>query len=1163
MKRALIPSIALSITMLFLDGALTAQTKSAPAKPKPAKATVAPPKPSHPDLAKEPTLYVVPYAHLDTQWRWEYPQTITEYLANTLNDNFKLFEKYPHYVFNFSGANRYRMMKEYFPSEYDRMKGYIAAGKWFPAGSSMEESDVNSPSAESIFRQVLYGNHYFRREFGKASVEYMLPDCFGFPASLPSILAHSGIKGFSTQKLTWGSAAPAGGWDSPHRTPMGTPFNVGIWEGPDGKSVIAAFNPGSYSADVTTDLSKPLPTLTIDPTWTPEQRAQRELRHYQGDWARRVMRAGEVSGIYTDYHYYGTGDIGGAPNEGSVKLMEAIITKGEGELPQTRRQSGPLQGLGRVGDGPVKVRSTNAEEMFLALAKHDTGRLPRYKGELELTNHSAGSLTSQSAHKVWNRQNELLADAAEKAALTAEWLGGPRYPRRRLNDAWALVMGGQFHDIQAGTSTPKSFEYSWNDDLLAMNQFQDILQGSMRSIASAMDTRGVGTPVVVFNPLNIEREDVVEVSVPYDQTPPNAVLQPNGKTQAIQLVEAKDGKARFLFLAKAPSVGMVLYHAYYAPDLMHFPLKVSESGLENLRYKIAIDQNGDISSIFDKKLNKELLSAPARLAFQTEKPHDWPAWNMDWEDQKKPPRGYVDGPAKVRVVENGPVRVAVEIIREAEGSKFVQIVRLAAGDAGNRIEIHNAIDWRSKEAALKAAFPLTAANPNATYNWDIGTIQRGNNDEKKFEVASHQWFDLTDVSGTFGTTILTGPKYGSDKPDDRTLRLTLVYTPGLGGGISYPDQATQDWGRHEFTYGIMGHAGDWQAAQTDWHAYRLDQPLLAFETDKHPGALGKNVSLFNANNPRIRLLAMKKAEDSGEIIVRMVETSGKPNVKVDLGFAAPVISAREVNGQEQPIGGARVIAGKVTTSFAAFQPRTFAVKLAPSPARAVLRLSTPVHIMPDSATATSPGTRSGSAFDAQGNSLPAELLPTRLERNGITLNLLPGKNGSQNAVTPRGQEIALPAGNFTQVHILAASTAGDQQVTFTIGDKNTEATIQDWGGYIGQWDNRVWNKKKVSIPSRPGSPEPTPGAPPRTKTELEVTGVTPGFIKPAPVAWYASHHHTKEGKDAAYSYSYLFAYDFDLPAGAKTIRLPGNDAIRIFAISVSGQVRRRSRPAIR
>ena len=103
-----------------------------------------------PNLAKEPTLYAVAYAHLDTEWRWEYPQVIQEYLTKTMRNNFALFEKYPHYIFNFSGANRYRMMKEYYPADYQKIQQYVAAGKWFPAGSSMEESDVNSPSA--IFR---------------------------------------------------------------------------------------------------------------------------------------------------------------------------------------------------------------------------------------------------------------------------------------------------------------------------------------------------------------------------------------------------------------------------------------------------------------------------------------------------------------------------------------------------------------------------------------------------------------------------------------------------------------------------------------------------------------------------------------------------------------------------------------------------------------------------------------------------------------------------------------------------------------------------------------------------------------------------------------------------------------------------------------------------
>src|SRR5690242_3403568 len=318
------------------------------------------------DLSKQPTLYVVGYAHLDTEWRWEYPQTINEYLSKTLRNNFALSDKYPHYVFNFTGANRYRLMKEYYPADFARLKQYVAAGRWFPAGSSMEEGDVNSPNAESIIRQILYGNNWFRKEFGMASDEYMLPDCFGFPASLPSILAHAGIKGFSTQKLSsaWQPAPHVGGPDSPEKTPAGIPFNVGIWEGTDGRTVIAALNPLSYGSNVQYDISKaPPPPPGPDPGLTEQQNQQRTRR--QEDWPQRIQTNGNLTGIFADYHYVGTGDVGGSPNESSVKLMEAITTRNKASLPQVfpfgaqPAQPGPPV---QVGDGSVRVIWSKADQ---------------------------------------------------------------------------------------------------------------------------------------------------------------------------------------------------------------------------------------------------------------------------------------------------------------------------------------------------------------------------------------------------------------------------------------------------------------------------------------------------------------------------------------------------------------------------------------------------------------------------------------------------------------------------------------------------------------------------------------------------------------------------------------------------------------------------------
>jgi alpha-mannosidase len=114
-------------------------------------------------------------------------------------------------------------------------------------------------------------------------------------------------------------------------------------------------------------------------------------------------------------------------------------------------------------------------------------------------------------------------------------------------------------------------------------------------------------------------------------------------------------------------------------------LKATESSIENARYRVTLNSDGDIASVFDKSLNKELLSSPIRLAITSDNPRVYPAWNMDWDQVSAPPRAYVGGPAKVRIVESGAARVALEVSRETEGSKFSQVVRLSAGDAGNRL----------------------------------------------------------------------------------------------------------------------------------------------------------------------------------------------------------------------------------------------------------------------------------------------------------------------------------------------------------------------------------------------------------------------------------------------------------------------------------------------
>jgi alpha-mannosidase len=229
--------------------------------------------------------------------------------------------------------------------------------------------------------------------------------------------------------------------------------------------------------------------------------------------------------------------------------------------------------------------------------------------------------------------------------------------------------------------------------------------------------------------------------------------------------------------------------------------------------------------------------------------------------------------------------------------------------------------------------------------------------------------------------------------------------------------------------------------------------------------------------------------------------------------------------------------------------------------------SQPVSLTFDRSVASLDKAKSSGGFDGAGRSLPAEMLPSQISYAGVEFGLAPASK--PNALVARGQTIPLPAGKFNRLYVLAASAEGDQKATFRVGDRPVDLTIQDWSGHIGQWDDRQWKISDMQMP-----PEPAPGDTSKEARKaarirehlkeygsikvLEYQGLTPGFIKPASVAWFASHRHTADGANDIYAYSYLYAYSLDVPANARTLMLPDNSKVRILAVTVTdddGQVR--------
>ncbi len=1007
---------------------------------------------------QRPKAYLVSDAHLDTQWNWDVQTTIKDYVWKTLNQNLFLLKKYPNYVFNFEGGVKYAWMKEYYPQEYEEMKRFIKTGRWHISGASWDATDVLVPSIESGIRNILLGQEYYRKEFGVESTDIFLPDCFGFGWTLPTIATHCGLIGFSSQKLGWRN--------HPFYGDKKIPFPVGLWKGIDGSSVMFAHG---YNYTNKWKLGEDLS-------------ASKDLE-----------RKASESPLNVTYHYYGTGDTGGSPNLNSVDAVEKSLKK----------------------EGPVQVISAASDQMykdFMPFANHP--EMPVYDGELLMDVHGTGCYTSQAAMKLYNRQNELLGDAAERSSVSADLLGLLDYPSESLTESWRRVIFHQFHDDLTGTSIPRAYEFSWNDELLSLKQFSTILTSSVGAVASRLDTRVKGTPVVLYNALGTEVTDVVEIAVETGKCPKRvAAYDGKGKEVPSQLVAYKDGKAHLLVEATVPANGFAVYG-----------LRLSGTGaqaegteanmVENSVYRITLDAQGDITSIVDKRCDKELVrqGKTVRLALFTEnKSYSWPAWEIMKETLDAEPVSITDG-VKMTLLEDGALRKTLRIEKRYGNSVFHQYICLYEGELADRIDFKNEVEWHTPNALLKAEFPLNLTNEKATYDLGLGSVQRGNNKVNAYEVYAHYWADLTDRNNGYGVTVMNDCKYGWDKPDDHTLRLTLLHTPETKKGYAYQDK--QDFGYHTFTYSIVGHAGGLEQAEASRKADVLNQPLKAFFTSRHAGSLGKSFSLASSDNGNVAIKALKRAESSDEYVVRVYERSGKQSQDARLTFAADIVSAVEADGTEKTIGEADFDGRQLHVSVRPNGIRTYKIRLAKTENRPLEHKFLDLDF---DKKCFSWNQLPGDANFQSGYAYAAELIPSRLTAAGIPFRL--ENQELLNGMKCEGDTLFLPAeAGYNRLYVLAAAATSDRQLacTFRVGDAGQEVNVPSYTGFIGQWGHE---------------------------------GHTNGYLNPAEVAYVGTHRHSADG-DQPYEFTYMFKYGIDIPDGATEVILPDCPDVVLFAATL-------------
>ncbi len=838
----------------------------------------------HPVLAQA-TVDLAGNAHIDAAWLWPRSETI-DVVKRTFTTALQLMDEYPGYTYSQSAAQYTAWIAEKYPKMNDEIRKRVKEGRWEIVGGMWVEPDLNLPDGESLVRQLLVGQRYFQKEYGVTARIGWNPDSFGYNWQLPQIYKRSGMDYFVTQKMHWNDTNQL-------------PFRLFWWQSPDGSKVLTYF-PTDYVHD------------NVNPT------------RISADFAESAQRNPGTSEMLD---LYGIGDHGGGPTRAMLDQADHWIDAGKQDAVPTMRYHTAQSYFTAVEknlnpDSPTWNYDSIAKG-YTAPPASSTGALglPTWNDELYFEYHR-GIFTTQAAHKRNMRTSEVATLDAEKLASLA-WLNGKPYPADQLTDNWKKITFNQFHDLAAGSGIGVIYKDAQKDYAEVFHVDHEITQSSISTLAASIDTTTKsGVPILVFNSQAWPRSEVVAVTV---QSPRPAddvyIISPNGALPT-QILSHEAATNTFHLLVRTDSIPALGYATLALVNAKESPrqppsgpddsaVRVHETvdsfGLSNGVVALEINKKSGCISSLRNANNADSYLAPNACGNQLQTFRDTPkqydAWNIDpgTLDHMTP----ITNVDSVTLLTDGPLRKTVRVTRTWQSSHFTQDISLDA--QADTVVIDNDIDWHETHVLLKAAFPLAATGPKATYEIPYGSIERTttrtNSWEKaKFEVPAMRWADLGDAKQ--GLSVLNNSKYGYDAAGN-TLRITLLRS------ATWPDEVA-DKGRQQFTYALYPHAGSWKQALTVRRGYELNDPLKAEQVFPHTGTLPAEHSWASIENPNVTLTAIKKAEDADALIFRMYEWAGTPT-DVKLHIPPGATYAIETNLMEKPEGAHLPLSGDVVT----------------------------------------------------------------------------------------------------------------------------------------------------------------------------------------------------------------------------------------------------------
>ncbi|POY72711.1 hypothetical protein BMF94_4542 [Rhodotorula taiwanensis] len=721
--------------------------------------------------------YAIGNCHIDTAWLWPFSVT-RQKSARSWSTQLDLMDRYPEHRFVASQAQQFKWLEQDYPQLFKKVKAKVVDGQFLPIGGMWVESDQLLPSGESLARQFLYGQRYFKSRFGQYCRVFWLPDSFGYNSAAPQIARLAGLDYFFTQKLSWSQFN-----DFPHTT-----FR---WQGQDQTQIVVHMCPqNTYTAQASVD--------DVLNTW----RGHKSLQSTQ-------------TGLLT----YGNGDGGGgplAPMLENLRRCRAVANNtniGGGEIPR------------------VHMGST-VEEFYDNIVKTtgDGEKLPVWVSELYLELHR-GTATSHGSIKRHNRNTEVLLHDLEFVATLASVYGAKgksgkaySYPKDEIDSLWEDMLLCQFHDVLPGSAigmvyddAEKIYAKVQEKASALLDSALDVLVPNSVPVTSEDSLDGL----VAVNTIDVARREIVKVPMSVARGLDDAALQRSFDGEAYVLFDAGAGASD----CKPVSINDASLST--SGSSARARLVGDDHILSTDKLHVVISKEGRITSIVDKEHERELIlpKRDAGFVIFQDTPNNWDAWDVDAFHLET--KSDINA-SSVRVLEDGPMRSSVLATYHFGQSVIKATISLDATapstkqDALSLIKFDVQVDWHERHRFLKWEIPL-AVNPTGdicTYENQFGFIQRPTHrnttwQRAQFEVCGHRFADVSEFG--YGVALLNDSKYGH-ACEHSTLRLSLLRASTL------PDDE-QDQGTHHFSFAVLPHRGSFTESDVPAVARMFNYPL--------------------------------------------------------------------------------------------------------------------------------------------------------------------------------------------------------------------------------------------------------------------------------------------------------------------------------------------------